>query len=550
MKHKDKGEILDVAIVGAGVSGVYSGWRMLKDGAAKTPPRIAIFEGSDRIGGRLLSLTPPGMPATRCEFGGMRYMSRHVLVNWLVEQFHMATEPMPVDEPSNIAYLRGEQFRLPDLHAASTLPYRFRGAEKHVVDDPANSLLLFALQQIVPTCLSLSHEALLTEVRTATFQGTPLHQLGFWNVLARVLSPDGYAFVRDTGGYDCLVSNWSAADAIPFILADFGTGVTYSRFQHGYDQMPQLLAREFEAAGGQMHLNTWLRSFDAGTLPDGSQGVLLKFGDGSVVPARKLVLAMPRHALELLEPTGAVLDPRHTGVRALIESVKPIPLFKIFLCYDYPWWEAVGVRTGRSITDLPIRQCYYWGNEPKTATSPGGAALLASYDDDLSVSFWEGLRKKTPHTELWESQRPQPAAPATSQDWSWHQAPVAMVEEAHRQLMEMHGLSSAPAPFAAAYRDWTEDPYGGGVNFWQIHARSWEVMQAIVHPRDDVPVYICGEAYSQEQGWVEGALQTAEIMLQKHFHLSAPPPMVPPESAAEQAHRVIRSKTARAAKSS
>ena len=107
-----------------------------------------------------------------------------------------------------------------------------------------------------------------------------------------------------------------------------------------------------------------------------------------------------------------------------------------------------------------------------------------------------------------------------------------------------------PAPFAAAYRDWTEDPYGGGVNFWQIHARSWEVMQAIVHPRDDVPVYICGEAYSQEQGWVEGALQTAEIMLQKHFGLTPPPPMVPPLSAAEQAHRVLRSKRAKTAKAS
>jgi monoamine oxidase len=31
----------------------------------------------------------------------------------------------------------------------------------------------------------------------------------------------------------------------------------------------------------------------------------------------------------------------------------------------------------------------------------------------------------------------------------------------------------------------------------------------------DVPVYICGEAYSRAQGWVEGALDTADQVLAK-----------------------------------
>jgi hypothetical protein len=35
----------------------------------------------------------------------------------------------------------------------------------------------------------------------------------------------------------------------------------------------------------------------------------------------------------------------------------------------------------------------------------------------------------------------------------------------------------------------------------------------------DLPLYICGEAYSDAQGWVEGALQTADLMLAK-FGLS------------------------------
>ena len=86
------------------------------------------------------------------------------------------------------------------------------------------------------------------------------------------------------------------------------------------------------------------------------------------------MLAMPRRSLELMDPKGGPRrDRRRTGGRKeirgdLIESVEGIPLFKIFLCYQYPWWKAVGVTTGRSLTDMPIRQTYYWAIEPKTST--------------------------------------------------------------------------------------------------------------------------------------------------------------------------------------
>ncbi len=39
--------------------------------------------------------------------------------------------------------------------------------------------------------------------------------------------------------------------------------------------------------------------------------------------------------------------------------------------------------------------------------------------------------------------------------------------------------------------------------------------QQIVQPFKDRALYICGEAYSDAQGWVEGALQTADMMLEK-----------------------------------
>jgi monoamine oxidase len=44
---------------------------------------------------------------------------------------------------------------------------------------------------------------------------------------------------------------------------------------------------------------------------------------------------------------------------------------------------------------------------------------------------------------------------------------------------------------------------------------SWQVKEQIVKPFAQRALYICGEAYSDAQGWVEGALQTADMMLEK-----------------------------------
>ena len=54
---------LDVAIVGAGVSGVWCGWRLTGETAGPgLRRRVGIFELSDRVGGRLLSVRLPGLP--------------------------------------------------------------------------------------------------------------------------------------------------------------------------------------------------------------------------------------------------------------------------------------------------------------------------------------------------------------------------------------------------------------------------------------------------------------------------------------------------------
>jgi hypothetical protein len=545
----------DIAIVGGGVSGIYSGWRLLTAELGESASlkrwadqngrlKVAVFEGSHRTGGRLLSARPPGFSSTTtCEIGGMRYVSSQTLIRSLVEnELKLPHYEQVVDQPNNIVYLRGKQLRFSQVQDASALPYNLDWAEaQYVANNDPSGLIGWAIAKLLPGVNTLTGDALHHYLREAKVGGTPLYQHGFWNLLARALSPDAYAVARTLVGYDCLGSNANAVDLICEYF-DFTPGVHYYLFNQGYDSVPWTLQKKFEAAGGKVIQGAWVAGFDKTTLEDGSTGVLLHFrGDRPPVTARAIILAMPRRSLELLQREGPVFDPAQAPrVQHLLSSVQPIPLYKLFLAFEYPWWTAVGVSQGRSLTDTPVRQLYYWPIDPEAKTPPAtGKALLMAYNDASSVDFWAGLsgaktpsmhdpgalqhfRHVAPGVRLFESQPAEEESAGGDEfgrrlrkNWDEQRAPHEMVMEMHRQIKLMHDIHYAPKPIDAAYMDWSVDPYGGGVHFWNRGYKSWEVLHQMTQPVSDFPCYICGEAYSTNQTWVEGALQTAEIVLRR-----------------------------------
>ena len=238
-------------------------------------------------------------------------------------------------------------------------------------------------------------------------------------------------------------------------------------------------------------------------------------GQPVTIRARHVVLAMPQRSIELLDPASFLF----TSDQFLSDlgSIIPRPASKLFLGYDRPWWEDIGLSAGRSVTDMPLRQVYYWGVEgrqPGADPSNHNALLLASYNDLDEVEFWNEL--------LTEPNRLAPVAvtrPPRPMDVA---ASGALVDEAQRQLRELHGDASIPEPTVAYFTDWVQDPYGAAYHFWQVGAKSWEVMPRMRNPLPDANLYVCGSAWSTGQGWVYGALTQAELMLEEHFGLPRP----------------------------
>lgn len=523
---------VDVAIVGAGVSGVYCGWRLLQQDPSR---KVVVFEGGTHVGGRLLSVRPPDIPNMVAELGGMRILPAvQPIITKLIDELNRQMPPsqqielynFPVDQPQNLAYLRGIYLRLSDFtNDPDKVPYRLGFIER---GNLAGSIIVNAISQIVPgiTDPNLSEEDRRKMAQSASFSGVPLYKQGFWNVLMRVISNEAYQLGVDAGGYSTTLTNWNAADAIPWYLSDFGVSPVYKGFKKGFQEVPLTVAELFTNAGGVIRLNTPVSGVDW----DGGKAVL--HVDGDTVTANAVILAMPRRSLDLLMPTSPPLQ----FIHGLIASVTPRPLFKLFTTYANPWWRNAGfttvvkdkpenvyVQAGRSVTDLPVRQTYYWPKDDGTPATDGPSMLMASYDDGTNIGFWDGLRPRrreawARHREVPELEDPFASPDCASQPdlpWCTYQAPRRMVVEVARQLGVIHGLNYTPAVRNAAFRDWGDDPFGGGWNSWNIGVKSWEVKKQIVKPFDDRNFFICGEAYSDAQGWVEGALQTADMVLEK-----------------------------------
>ena len=428
----------DCAIIGGGVSGVYAGWRLLTgEGSSCQGKKVAIFEMSNRLGGRLLSWLPFGSEGgLRAELGGMRFyratedqnhqLKGHQLVHKLVEQLELKTEKFytydePAEQDHTILYLRGARmsYRKPDLSVLEQR-YLLQGEERTIPD----KLLAYVIDTVVRESMPyISHLGLDTDwpswdrqkwdavKPSLKYEDRYLWQWGFWNLLSTILSNEGYQYLIDSLGYYSLVRNWNAAEALSFIAQDFAAQPDFLTLKDGYGHLPAELGEKFVEAGGAVFLHHQLTKFEK----DGNGHFLLHFyfrqeqlpfsATAQAMPfhqtvrARKLLLALPHWSLKQLESSNAFNLLEQPELRQRINTVTGVPAFKLFLLYRKRWWEdesgggiGGGIKHGHSVCDLPLRQTYYFKPDDDAKDS-GWGLLMVSYDDGQTVDYWKGMEE-------------------------------------------------------------------------------------------------------------------------------------------------------------
>ncbi|WP_298775711.1 FAD/NAD(P)-binding protein [uncultured Shewanella sp.] len=396
------------------------------------------------------------------------------------------------------------------------------------------------------------------------------------------LSNQYWQLFSEAGGYDTVPASWNAATAASIIGLDFAGSPKYKTLAGGLRTIPASLAFlinqfdpdcvEKEAVANRIVYDEMNEEFD---LTFTQHDKLINVITDSVV------LAMPPAAIEkLIGGQEGIYSTERLNDDSVIESqrlirqkltqVTPIPLLKIYLMYDITgrdaWWEKyVGKieQYSRMTTDLPLRQIYNFGVYDDHFWMEGQqtrkyAVLQISYDDDLNPGYWAGLLSKESggvvdtgifgdaFTQIGQKSYSS-VMPLVKRFNSQHllafKQDHPLFSTAHEQFVnivkqvanrddngEPVSVKGVTLPTAGACMDWGVAPYGGGVNFWNVGVdvakEYWTMMrpyQAETNSKDDKQLYIVGEGYSIFQGWIEGALWTAEAVLEDYFDLNEEP---------------------------
>jgi hypothetical protein len=176
---------------------------------------------------------------------------------------------------------------------------------------------------------------------------------------------------------------------------------------------------------------------------------------------------------------------------------------------------------GPSVTDTPIRQVVYFGNNARDQNGKPVFGLLASYDDEMYTGFWQDLELGP------DTGRRIPTSEDTQPLEGPRKAPDIMVKMLRAQLAAVHfgpqsDYTAVPEPLETRYMDWSLPPFNAGYHAYAAHYNVCEVQQKIRKPSQliegaDADIFIVGEAYSNDQAWVEGAYCTAESVLNDFF---------------------------------
>ena len=168
-------------------------------------------------------------------------------------------------------------------------------------------------------------------------------------------------------------------------------------------------------------------------------------------------------------------------------------------------------------------------------------AALTIYCDYQNINFWQGFAKvlngnnahKQDENALQITEL-NPEEPLNSESEPICEnfitpASNEMVHTITEYFKQLFQTNKVPAPIVTSVRIWEGSQslktdafgnFGYGVHQWGVGAVDDKVIEHMVKPfGPNIEIYTCGEAYSDFQGWVEGALRSTNLVLKKGFDI-------------------------------
>ena len=594
LKH-EKGhkfpEKADIVVVGAGMAGLYSTWRLLNDEKYKDK-NIVILEKLDRTGGRLDSdlvhfEDEAGVKSTvKEEEGGMRFtfddmdnlMALFMTLNQADSDELIAEQivPFPMNSGgNNRLYFRGESFSQADAaaddHAIWSELYNLSQAEQGLAPSDMINTVYNRILAANPKFRSEYPDkkdrrgpdywqAFRLECQ---WKGTIMKDWTLWDLFSDMgYSNEAITMLYRSSGFNGTFLSQMNGGVAYQLLKEFPAEPKFRTLADGFSVLPNALVSEIGKE--RIYLNTTVDKINK----DGDNYAVHYVSEdqegnqiSGALKAEQVILGLPRLALEELFVKSNVFNLLESAdaqeLWNTLQTATNQPLLKINLYYDKAWWGndiLVGkgaIEYGPNFSDLPVGSVYpFYSVDDKVAAAleyegymkenkleiPSTIqedldkineskyfkpAALTIYCDYMNINYWWALQQTgelftSPMQEEQNNRDPQVMYAASKE----------VVKMATEYFKKIFNTTYVPQPVLTSARIWAgstrfgqedSERFGFGVHQWALHAQDDEVQQTLAQPIENL--FTCGEAFSNYQGWVEGALLSANIMLEKGWGL-------------------------------
>jgi len=276
-------------------------------------------------------------------------------------------------------------------------------------------------------------------------------------------------------GYTDEFDKVNAKNGLEIFKKSFLPNLRYYVLRDGLEQIVLQLESLLKERGVVIQLSEMITDIEKKEKDNSSITLHTATFDGAnkTYTTNNLVLALPRGAL--------VKIPYLQNIRSLLNSVEDSSLFRIYAVFPKNsdgkvWFHDIPKTT----TNLPIQQFI-----PINAAN---GLVMITYSDTKNARQWQQYKIND-----------------------------VFKKKIMMNIRILFSEKTIPEPTFL-----TSNFYAEGTHLWKINCDGNTLQPRILQPFIDMKLFICGESYSTNQGWIEGALETSGIVVEIMKNKSIP----------------------------
>ena len=321
-----------------------------------------------------------------------------------------------------------------------------------------------------------SNELLTKKLSEFVTNSKAIKNIDYRDFLKKILSPGALRYVTDCDGYDSNFDRSNALDGIRYHLESNQRPIKTYGLNGGIFKLIEHLSKEIKKLGGEIQTSQKVSEFNEYT-HNGINYLNLETRSRKL-SSKNVVFAIPKKQIREISCKNIL---RTENSRRILNSIETQSAAKSIHLFEHCWWAKKYPKNFTITLDKSPRIIRFRSME-------GGLHVVEffsdySHDKQISKSLEEfKIKGFNALSEIFSTQIPRPVSSFSTL--------------------------------------WDAKNSTGSYHIWNPGIDSISQAEKVLRLSHNSKVFICGEAYSNRQSWMEGAVLTAETILQKYFGIT------------------------------